>query len=133
MRKIIDKWEKVINKKIQVIVEPGRFIVADCGTLLCTVTAWKKTPEKTFLGTDTGFSQLIRPALYGAHHEIINFMSDEKPDKRATVCGNICESSDILGANMNITGKIGDILGIENAGAYSFSMSSNYNERPKPA
>lgn len=61
------------------IVEPGRFIVADCGTLLCTVTAYKKTPCKTFLGTDTGFSQLLRPALYGAHHEIYNYMNEEKP------------------------------------------------------
>ena len=60
-------------------------------------------------------------------------MSDEKPDRKATVCGNICESSDILGSKIDITGKIGDILGIENAGAYAFSMSSNYNERPKPA
>ena len=71
--------------------------------------------------------------MYGAYHHIVNYMSDETPDRKVTVCGNICESSDILGENMNMTGQIGDILGIENAGAYCFSMSSNYNERPKPA
>jgi len=60
------------NKDLQVWIEPGRFIVADTGVLLCRITARKQTSKKVFYGTDTGFNHLIRPNLYGAHHEIIN-------------------------------------------------------------
>lgn len=127
------KWESVLKKSIKIVVEPGRFIVADSGALLCTITATKKTPEKIFFGTDTGFTHLIRPALYGSHHEIMNFMDDHKTRAKTTICGNICECTDILGTDIMISGKVGDILGIENAGAYGFAMASNYNERPKPA
>jgi diaminopimelate decarboxylase len=122
-----------LGKTIKISVEPGRFIVADCSTLLCTITACKHTPERSFLGTDTGMNHLIRPALYGSHHEIVNLSNDKPATKKVTVCGNICECSDILGEDIEISGQIGDILGIENTGAYGFCMSSNYNERPKPA
>jgi len=63
-----DEWEKITGKSLRLSIEPGRFIVADSATLLCTITARKNTPEMTFYGTDTGFNHLIRPALYGAHH-----------------------------------------------------------------
>ena len=85
------------------------------------------------MGTDTGFSHLMRPALYGSHHNIVNMTTEGTSKGRSMVCGNICESTDILGSDLEVTGKIGDILAIENAGAYGFSMSSNYNERPRPA
>ena len=86
-----------MDRKIKIAVEPGRYLVADSGTLLCTVTATKTTPERTFIGTDTGFSHLMRPALYGAHHNIINLTNSSETRKKSTVCGNICESTDILG------------------------------------
>lgn len=87
----------------------------------------------TFLGTDTGMNHMIRPALYGSHHEIVNLTNSEEPTKKVTVCGNICECTDVMASEINLSGKVGDILGIENTGAYGFCMSSNYNERPKPA
>lgn len=108
-------------------------MVADSSVLLCTITATKKTSEKVFYGTDTGFNHLIRPALYGSHHEIINLTDPNAEKEVVSVCGNICECTDYLGVDLQLGGKIGDILAIENAGAYGFAMSSNYNERPKPA
>lgn len=72
-------------------------------------------------------NHLIRPALYGSHHEIVNLTNSEPGTQKVTICGNICECSDILGSDIQISGKVGDILGIENTGAYGFSMSSNYN------
>lgn len=90
VRVIMAKWESVLKKPIRIVVEPGRFIVADSGALLCTITATKKTPEKLFIGTDTGFTHLMRPALYGAYHDIINFMDDHQTRAKTTVCGNIC-------------------------------------------
>jgi diaminopimelate decarboxylase len=70
--------------------EPGRYIIADSSVLLCKVTATKKTPEKVFIGTDTGFNHLIRPALYGSHHDIINLTNPAPSRELATICGNIC-------------------------------------------
>jgi len=78
-------------------------------------------------------NHLIRPALYGSHHNIINLSPCDLPKENAFICGNICECADTLGSNIEISGKIGDILCIENAGAYGYVMSSNYNERPRPA
>ena len=95
--------------------------------MLCKITAKKKTPEKIFYGTDTGFTHLIRPALYGSHHNIYNLTPNDLPKEKVTICGNICECTDNLGESIEISGEIGDILMIENAGAYGFSMSSNYN------
>ena len=118
---------------MQIWIEPGRFLVGDSGILLCEITARKQTSERIFYGTNTGFNHLIRPALYGSHHNIFNMAQDGRPTEKATVCGNICECTDNLGVNIDISGKIGDILCIENAGAYGFSLSSNYNERLRPA
>ena len=76
---------------------------------------------------------MIRPAFYKSHHNIFNMSESDMPKEKATICGNICECSDNLGTDIEISGKIGDILCIENAGAYGFSMSSNFNERLRPA
>ena len=81
----------------------------------------------SFIGTDTGFNHLMRPALYGSHHNIINLSNPKPSECLSEVCGNVCESTDILGSSVKLDGKIGDILAIENAGAYGFSMTSNYN------
>jgi diaminopimelate decarboxylase len=95
--------------------------------LLCRVTARKQTSTKVFYGTDTGFNHLIRPALYGAHHNIVNLTPCTRVPELATICGNICECTDNLLANTMISANIGDILCIENAGAYGYAMSMNYN------
>ena len=107
--------------------------MAECGILLCQITARKQTSEKIFYGTNTGFNHLLRPAFYKSHHHIFNLNQSDREKEISTICGNICECSDNMGVEIPISGKIGDILCIENAGAYGFSMSSNFNERLRPA
>lgn len=120
--------ESKLGRKIRVSIEPGRYLMADSAVLLCRITSTKHTSEMNFIGTDTGFNHLMRPALYGSHHNIINLSNPEAADTQVTqVCGNICESTDMLGNDIKLGGRIGDILAIENAGAYGFSMTSNYN------
>lgn len=101
--------------------------MANSGVLLCRITARKQTAKRIFYGTDTGMNHLIRPALYGSHHNIYNLSPCDLPKENAYICGNICECADTLGSNIEISGRIGDILCIENAGAYGYVMSSNYN------
>jgi diaminopimelate decarboxylase len=78
--------------------------VGDCGILLSKLTAKKETPERIFYGLDTGFNHLLRPALYGSHHEIYNISRPDSPKEDVTVCGNICECSDNLGHGIQIGG-----------------------------
>lgn len=114
--------------------EPGRYLVAECGTLLTRVNTIKSTGDRTFAGTDSGFNHLIRPVLYGAYHAISNLTSPEAPLHTVDVVGNICESGDVF-AQDRLIEKIeeGDVLGIADAGAYGISMGSEYNLRPLPA
>jgi diaminopimelate decarboxylase len=135
---MITQWVER-NHEITLILEPGRFLVAESGVLLTTVTAVKKNPKYIFVGVDTGFSHFMRPALYNAYHEIIRVDSSEaeaesQETAEVTVCGNICESTDIFARNRSLPPlKEGDLLAILNAGAYGFSMASEYNSRPLPA
>jgi len=116
------------------ILEPGRYIVADSGLLLCRVNTVKKA-YKTFVGTDVGFNLLARPMIYNSYHRILvaNRM-DQPPVETYTIVGPICESGDILGEDRSLP-KIekGDLLVILDTGAYGFSMSSQYNQRPRCA
>eukprot|EP01121_Diplochlamys_sp_Union-15-3_P019906 TRINITY_DN7606_c0_g1_i1.p1 TRINITY_DN7606_c0_g1~~TRINITY_DN7606_c0_g1_i1.p1 ORF type:complete len:824 (-),score=139.32 TRINITY_DN7606_c0_g1_i1:99-2504(-) len=117
---------------LELWLEPGRFLVATAGVLLCKVTQLKeKNAEHRFVGVNTGFNHLIRPILYGAYHEIVNLtrLSEEKSWK-VDIVGNICESGDVLGGNRDfpIT-KENDVVLIANTGAYGKAMSSNYNMR----
>ncbi len=121
-------------------IEPGRFLVAEAGTLLCTVTDLKNTPLYTFAGVDTGFNHLLRPMMYGSYHPVLNASRIEGLKKEYAVSGYLCESGDVFTRNENglkprqITEvRLGDILAILNAGAYGYSMASNYNARPRPA
>jgi diaminopimelate decarboxylase len=116
------------------IFEPGRYLVCESGVLLATVTDIKKTHFGTFVGVDSGFNHLIRPAMYGSYHQILNASRVKGKKEIVSVVGNICESGDMFAKNRSITKfKEGDILAILNVGAYGFSLSSNYNSRPKPA
>ncbi|MEX0679895.1 MAG: diaminopimelate decarboxylase [Balneolales bacterium] len=116
--------------------EPGRFIVGPAGLLLTQVNTVKDQGRKIFLGTDTGFNHLLRPALYDAFHEVVNLSTGAISDKTAVydIAGNICESGDILAFNRSLPiTSPGDYLAILDTGAYGMTMSSYYNRRALPA
>ena len=112
-------------------LEPGRFIVARAGVLLTHVTQTKGKGEMRYIGVGTGMNTLIRPALYGAYHEIINLTrADEAPSETVTIVGPICETGDRLGSDRLLPPtQEGDVILIANAGAYGYVMSSRYNMR----
>ncbi len=116
--------------------EPGRFIVGEAGVLLARVTQVKSKGTHRYVGVETGMNSLIRPALYGAHHEIVNLsrLNEATLNDTVTVVGPICESADVLGKDVKLpTTREGDVLLIANAGAYGRAMSSHYNMRaPAP-
>jgi diaminopimelate decarboxylase/aspartate kinase len=119
------------REKLELWIEPGRYFVAAAGVLLARVTQLKSKGDVRYVGVATGMNSLIRPALYGAHHEIVNLT---RPDEPATelvnVVGPICESADILGHDRLLPAtQEGDVLLIANAGAYGRAMSSHYNLR----
>jgi diaminopimelate decarboxylase len=116
-------------------VEPGRFLVADASILLTSVNTVKTTPFRKFIGVDAGFNTLVRPAMYGSYHPIIVANKlDAIAEEKCDVAGPICESGDLLAKDRRLP-KIeeGDLLAVLNAGAYGFSMSSQYNARPRAA
>jgi diaminopimelate decarboxylase len=116
-------------------VEPGRYIVCDAGYLLTKVNTIKKTPFKKYVGVDAGFNTLLRPTMYGSYHSVVvaNRLSSPE-DEIYDLAGPICESGDLLARNRKLP-KIqeGDLIALFNAGAYGYSMSSQYNSRPRAA
>ena len=120
---------------VRVLLEPGRFLVGNAGILLCRVLYLKETPAKRFVIVDAGMNDLIRPALYDGYHEIIPVERNTKLDPIvADVVGPVCESGDFFALDRKISGcRSGDLLAVMSAGAYGFSMASNYNSRPLPA
>jgi diaminopimelate decarboxylase/aspartate kinase len=121
--------------RIEFWMEPGRFLVAKAGVLVAVVTQLKGKGDIQYVGIATGMNSLIRPALYGAHHDIRNLTRlDEPMSHRVNVVGPICESADLLGADRWLPQTLeGDVLLIANCGAYGYAMSSNYNLRPPAA
>ena len=123
------------NKDVIFYVEPGRYVVCESGVLLGTVTSIKDNYDTKYLGCDIGFNVLARPILYDSYHEIkvIQRKSVKKTEKY-TVVGNICESGDILGHDRVLNkANVNDAIIVYNAGAYGYSMASNYNLRCRPA
>ena len=116
-----------------IILEPGRVVVGNSAVLLVEVLYNKKTEVKNFIITNGGMNDLIRPSLYGAHHDIVSILKrPDSPQEIFDVVGPICESGDFLGKERTLeTPQEGDLLAVKSAGAYAFSMSSNYNARPK--
>lgn len=112
-------------------LEPGRYIVARAGVLLTRVTQTKGKGEMRYIGVGTGMNSLIRPALYGAYHEIVNLTrADQAPSETVTIVGPICETGDRLGSDRLLPPtEEGDVILIANAGAYGYVMSSRYNMR----
>jgi diaminopimelate decarboxylase len=116
------------------LLEPGRFLVAQAGALLTTVLNVKRNGDKTFVITDAGMNDLIRPALYQAHHEIQPVKQSSAAREPVDIVGPVCESGDFFARDRQLAAvKPGDLLAILDAGAYGMSLSSNYNTRPRPA
>ncbi|QFZ53401.1 diaminopimelate decarboxylase [Oceanihabitans sp. IOP_32] len=124
---------KAYGKELTLVFEPGKFLVSESGKFLTTVNAVKQTTSTVFAQVNSGFNHLIRPMFYGAHHDIVNISNPEGRERFYTVVGYICET-DTFGNNRRINEiREGDILCFNNAGAYCFSMASNYNSRYRPA
>ena len=121
------------GKELKLIFEPGKFLVSQAGKFLCRVNSIKQTTSTVFAQVDTGFNHLIRPMMYGSNHHIENISNPSDIERYYSVVGYICET-DTFATNKKISSiSPGDILSFSNAGAYCFSMSSNYNSRFKPA
>ena len=118
---------------LTLVLEPGRVIVGNAGILLTRVLLKKNQADKKFVVVDAGMNDLIRPALYGSHHQIWP-VREEKVKERADVVGPVCESADFFAQDREIAVlQQGDLLAVMSAGAYGFSLSSNYNSRPRVA
>jgi diaminopimelate decarboxylase len=116
-------------------VEPGRYLVCDASVLLTAVNTVKATPFKKFVGVDAGFNTLVRPTMYGSYHQVLVANKLGAPDKETyDVVGPVCESGDVLAKDRQLP-KIqeGNLLAVLNTGAYGYSMSSQYNARPRAA
>ncbi|MBR7120690.1 MAG: diaminopimelate decarboxylase [Lentisphaeria bacterium] len=136
-RKIAEKFDRfcaAYGRELLMRFEPGKFLSAQCGTLIMEVNTIKHNRTRTIAGCNSGFPQLIRPVLYGAYHKIVNLTNPDGPLAVYDVCGNICETGDRF-AEQRALPEIReyDLLAIENAGAYCYSMGSVYNLRPMPA
>jgi diaminopimelate decarboxylase len=126
------------GQPLHLLLEPGRFIVAQAGGLLTRVLYVKKNGKKTFVITDAGMNDLIRPSLYQAHHEILPIKQGSaasgKVDAKVDVVGPVCESGDFFARDRALPPvKPGDLVVVLDAGAYGMSLSSNYNTRSRPA
>jgi diaminopimelate decarboxylase len=119
-------------RPLKLLLEPGRSLVGNAGVLLTTVEYLKRDKERHFAIVDASMSELIRPALYQAWHDIVPVTSRGGQAERYDVVGPVCESSDVLGTERDLAIAAGDRLAILSAGAYAMAMSSNYNARPRP-
>lgn len=125
---------KLVGRDLQLIFEPGRAIIANAGVLLTRVEYLKEGEERHFALVDAAMNDLIRPSLYGAWMNIIPAdKSLQRPTRRYDVVGPVCETGDFLGKDRELSLAQGDLLVVRSAGAYGFSMSSNYNARPRAA
>lgn len=124
---------KTYGKDVTLMFEPGKFLVSEAGYFLTKVNVIKQTTSTVFAGVDSGFNHLIRPMMYNSYHHITNLSNPTGRERYYSVVGYICET-DTFGSNRRIPEiSEGDILCFHNAGAYCFSMASNYNSRYKPA
>jgi len=126
--------ESIKGRDVEIWLEPGRYLAAECGILLTRVTQLKTKGQYHYLGVNTGMNALIRPALYGAYHDILNLSRLHQAAERIyRVVGPICESGDVIGESRLLPlASEGDIMLIANTGAYGRVMSSHYNRRSPP-
>ncbi|MBN1567489.1 MAG: diaminopimelate decarboxylase [Acidobacteria bacterium] len=126
--------ERLKDLPFKLILEPGRVIVGNAGLLLTEVLYIKKTPSKEFIIVDAGMNDLVRPSLYGSYHEIEPVLKNQREPRVVDVVGPICESSDFIARDRSLPMmQQGEILAVMSAGAYGFSMASNYNSRNRAA
>jgi diaminopimelate decarboxylase len=119
---------------VKLLLEPGRFLIAQAGVLLTQVLYTKQNGSKRFVITDAGMNDLIRPALYGAHHEIVPVVRQGRAMEIADIVGPVCESGDFFARDREIEElRAGDLVALLDAGAYAMSLSSHYNTRVRPA
>ena len=135
-----DRFCAAYGSRPALCLEPGRFLVARSGTLLCRVTAVNRARKYLFAGTDSGFNHLVRPAMYGAYHHVEPVVPRAGEPRDTVLTGNICESGDVF--TRDEEGIVprplapleeGDLVAIRDAGAYGFAMASRYNSFPLPA
>jgi diaminopimelate decarboxylase len=118
---------------LTLLLEPGRFLVANAGVLLTRVLYRKHSGGREYVIVDAGMSDFIRPSHYNAHHEIVPLKDGSRPDRVVNVVGPICESGDFLALDRKLPlVEPGEYLAVLGAGAYGFVMSSTYNARPRP-
>jgi len=132
--------QRLRARNLTAILEPGRYVVAQSGTLLARVTAKRISGGLTWVGCDTGFNHLARPSKYNAYHHIVNVSRQSEAKEDVVVAGNLCESGDVF--TRSAAGevetrsidavRVGDLLAFRDAGAYGFSMASHYNARLLP-
>ncbi len=129
------KLSESCGKNILYKIEPGRYIAAECGLVLGEVHSVKNNGDDKYVGCDIGFNVIQRPVMYDSYHGIEIYQKEKREGSEAvTVVGNICESGDILGKNRMLPiAKENDLIGVLDAGAYGYVMSSNYNNRCRPA
>jgi diaminopimelate decarboxylase len=122
------------GKELEMYFEPGKYIVAEAGSLVVQVNTLKDNRGRLIAGTDSGFPQLIRPVVYGAYHQIQNLSNPGGAVKKYDVTGNICETGDCFAVQRDLPEiREGDFLAVRNSGAYCYSMGGIYNLRPMPA
>ena len=133
LSKRFSEFCKEYGKELELWFEPGKFLVSEAGYFLSSVNVVKQTTATVFAGVDSGFNHLIRPMFYDAYHHIVNVSNPKGTPRIYTVVGYICESDTFAWDRKIGEIKEGDVLVFHNAGAYGFSMSSNYNSRFRPA
>ncbi|WP_374352294.1 diaminopimelate decarboxylase [Chitinimonas sp.] len=125
---------RLAQRQLKLVLEPGRSLVGNAGLLLTRVEYLKPGETKHFAIVDAAMNDLMRPALYGAHHDIVAVTERlDQPAQTYDIVGPVCESSDFLGKERHLALQEGDLLAIRSAGAYGMTMSSNYNTRPRAA
>lgn len=126
--------ERFRGTSYRLIIEPGRALVGNAGVLLTRVLYIKRNPQKSFVVVDAGMNDLLRPTLYGSHHEIVPVRERAAAGLQADVVGPLCETGDFLARDRSLPDlQPGDLLAILTVGAYGFVLASNYNTRPRPA
>jgi diaminopimelate decarboxylase len=131
---MIGGYHAAAGRRFEIAFEPGRYVVAESSAIVTRVNDRKTSGSgRVFVATDTGFNHLIRPALYGSRHRILNLSSPDAAPETVDVCGNLCEEADYLARDRSLPrAEEGDFLAVMDVGAYGLSMGSDYNLRPLP-
>jgi diaminopimelate decarboxylase len=134
LKAIFKEYCSEYGRDLELYFEPGKYIVAESGYLLMEANTVKDNRGRLIVGTNSGFPQLIRPTFYGAYHQVVNLTNPLGDSQTYDVCGNICETGDVFAKQRELPEvREGDLLAIQNAGAYCYSMGGVYNLRAMPA